>query len=152
MPDEVVALLPQEPFPSVLVVLGGVACITIIGATANFLHQSISLGLCTRVVQRIRLETFRHAIRMPLDAVVRRGPAELTSRIIRDAAELHSGLVALTNKTVAQVTKGAAAFAAAIIFDWRVVVIAALAGPLLAIVLRKTGKRIRQGKIGRAHV
>lgn len=148
VPDGVVALLPQEPFPSVLVVLGGVACITIIGATANFLHQSISLGLCTRVVQRIRLETFRHAIRMPLDAVVRRGPAELTSRIIRDAAELHSGLVALTNKTVAQVTKGAAAFAAAIIFDWRVVVIAALAGPLLAIVLRKTGKRIRQGTSG----
>ncbi len=151
VPDAVVAWLPVDPFASVLAVLSSLACITVIGATANYLHQSISLGLCARVVARVRLDAFRHAIRMPLGEVVRRGPAEFTSRIIRDAAELHGGLVALTNKTVAQVTKGIAAFVAAVIFDWRVVVAAAIAGPVLAIVLRKTGKRIRRGTTGALH-
>ena len=148
IPDALVERLPDGRFDSVLVVLGGLAVLTVIGATANFLHQYLALSLCTRVVARVRLDAFRHAIRLPLGDIVRRGPAEFTSRIIRDSAELHAGLVALTSRTAAQLTKGAAAFLAAIFFDWRVVVVAAITGPLLAIILRKSGKRIRRGTRG----
>ncbi len=148
IPESVIALLPLERMDGVLLVLSGVAAITLVGALANFLHQYISISLCTRIVARVRLDAFRHALRMPLSQIVDRGPAEFTSRIVRDAAELQSGLVALTSRTVAQLTKGAAALAVAIIFDWRIVVVAAVVGPILAIVLRKTGKRIRRGLRG----
>ena len=148
IPPQLIALLPEGRMDGVLVILIGVAVLTIFGACANFFHQYISISLCTAVVARVRLDAFRHAIRMPLSEVVRRGPAEFTSRIIRDAAELQSGLVALTSRTVAQLTKGAAALAVAVIFDWRIVVVAAIVGPILAIVLRKTGKRIRRGVRG----
>ncbi len=148
VPDALVAILPEGTLASVMLVLGVLAAMTIVGATANFLHQYIALSLCTRVVARVRLDAFRHAVRLPLSEVVLRGPAEFTSRIVRDAAELQSGLVALTSKSVAQLTKGAAAFVAAVIFDWRVVVVAAIAGPVIAVILRKTGKRIRRGTRG----
>lgn len=148
VPQWVVERLPEGKFEGVLLVLGVLAVVTVLGATANFMHQYISLSLCTKLVGRIRLDAFRHAIRMPLSEVVRRGPAEFTSRIIRDSAELHGGLVTLTSKTTAQLTKGVAAFIAAIIFDWRIVLIAAVVGPILAVILRKCGKRIRRGARG----
>lgn len=140
--------LPAGRAEGVFLLLGALACLTVIGATANFLHQFISISMCTKVVARVRLEAFRHAIRLPLREVVQRGPAEFTSRIIRDAAELQGGLIALTSKTVAQLTKGAAALAVAVSFDWRIVVVAACIGPVLAIVLKKFGKRIRRGMRG----
>ncbi|MSR70387.1 MAG: ABC transporter ATP-binding protein [Phycisphaerales bacterium] len=148
IPDALIQTLPVGRMDGVWVILTGLAALTILGAIANFLHQYISISLCTAVVARIRLDAFRHAIRMPLNEVVRRGPAEFTSRIIRDSAELQSGLVALTSRTVAQLSKGAAALVVAVIFDWRIVVVAAIVGPILAIVLRKTGKRIRRGLRG----
>lgn len=148
IPSAIIAALPEGRMDGVLCILSGLAALTIFGAIANFLHQYISISLCTNVVARIRLDAFRHAIRMPLGEVVVRGPAEFTSRIIRDSAELQSGLVALTSRTVAQLSKGAAALAAAVFFDWRIVVVAAIVGPILGIILRKTGKRVRRGLRG----
>ncbi len=148
IPVVLIELLPAGRMDGVLWILSGLAVLTVLGAFANFLHQYISSSLCTTVVARIRLDAFRHAIRMPLSDVVVRGPAEFTSRIIRDSAELQSGLVALTSRTVAQLSKGAVALAVAVFFDWRIVVVAAIVGPILAIILRKTGKRIRRGLRG----
>ena len=148
IPDFVIGWLPEGRFEGVMLVLGSLALLTVLGAAANFMHQFISIHLCAKVIARIRLDAFRHAIRMPLGEVVRLGPAEFASRVIRDTAELQSGLLALTSKTVAQLTKGIAAFIVAIVIDWRIVVVAAIAGPLLGIILRKSGKRIRRGAKG----
>lgn len=90
-----------------VLLVGVLAGLTLLGAMANFLHQFLSLTLCTRVVAGVRMEIFRHAVHLPLSVVVRRGPAEFTSRVIRDTAELQQGLVALTSRAVAEVTKGA---------------------------------------------
>ena len=148
IPEFLIGWLPEGRFEGVLLVLGGLALLTVLGAAANFLHQYFSIQLCAKVIARIRLDAFRHAIRMPLGEVVRLGPAEFASRVIRDTAELQGGLLALTSKTVAQLTKGIAAFIVAIVIDWRIVVVAAIAGPLLGIILRKSGKRIRRGAKG----
>jgi ABC-type multidrug transport system fused ATPase/permease subunit len=87
-------------------------------------------------------------VNLPLATVLQRGASDLVSRTVRDSAELQRGLVALTGKTVAQITKGGAAFLAAIWFDWRITLVALVAVPVLAIPLRKFGKRIRKGVRG----
>jgi subfamily B ATP-binding cassette protein MsbA len=51
-------------------------------------------------------------------------------------------------KTVAQITKGVAALIVAIIFDWKIVIVAVIVGPILAIILRKLAKRVRRGSRG----
>lgn len=140
--------LPADPFASVVLLFAGIALLTVFGATANFLHQWCSLTLATRTTAAIRLEAFRHAVHLPLGVVVRRGPAELVSRINKDSVELQRGFVALTSKALAQVTKGVAAFAAAIYFDWRLTLVAIVLAPPIAAILRKFGKRIRRGTRG----
>jgi ABC-type multidrug transport system fused ATPase/permease subunit len=121
---------------------------TAIGAAANFGHQYLALTLCVRTVTEIRHDVFKHAVNLPLGTVLQRGASDLVSRTVRDSAELQRGLVALTGKTVAQITKGGAAFLAAVWFDWRITLVALVAVPVLAIPLRKFGKRIRKGVRG----
>lgn len=140
--------LPTEPFQCIVLIFAVLLCLTVLGATANFVHQYISYSLCVRVVASVRHDAFKHAVNLPLGVVQQRGAAELVSRISRDAAELQRGLSALTGKTVAQATKGAAALGAAIWFDWRITVVALVAAPAIAIPLRKLGKRIRRGVRG----
>ncbi|MEY3143410.1 MAG: hypothetical protein RLY21_1903, partial [Planctomycetota bacterium] len=106
-------------------------------------YCSLTLSMVT--VSEIRLEAFRHALRLPLSSVLRRGPAEIVSRVTRDTAELERGFSALTSKALAQVTKGAGAFLAAVWFDWRLTLVAVVVAPVLGAVLRKFGKRILRG-------
>lgn len=148
LPAGLVSVLPDDARGSLGFLLSGLAVLTVIGASANFLHQYISVTLCASIVARVRLEAFAHAIRQPLATVVHRGPAEYTSRIVRDAGELHAGLSVLLGKLTAQVLKGVAAFFAAIWFDWRLTIFALIVGPVVAVILRKTGKRITRGMRG----
>jgi len=137
--------VPTGRFAGVALILGGLCILSLLGGLANFAHQYCSLTLSMLTVAEIRLETFRHALRLPLGVVVRRGPADIVTRIVRDTAELERGFSALTSKALAQLTKGLAAFAAAIWFDWRLTIVAVIVAPVLATVLRKFGKRISRG-------
>ena len=51
----------------------------------------------------------------------------------------------MSSKALAQLTKGLAAFAAAIWFDWRLTIGALIVAPVMAVVLRHLGRRIRKG-------
>ena len=148
LPSWVIEMLPTTPYPGVLLAMVGLAMLTVVGAAANYMHQMVSMTMCARTVARIRLDVFRHSVHLPLGEVNRQGPTEFTSRVLRDTNDLRGGFESLTSKTLAQVTKGMAAFIAALIFDWRLVLVSLVVGPLLALVLRKTGKVIRRGSQG----
>ena len=145
IPDALLSWLPTDRLAGVGVILGALLLLTIFGALANFLHQYCSLTLSMVTASEIRLEAFRHALRLPLASVLRRGPAEIVSRVTRDTAELERGFSALSSKALAQVTKGVGAFFAAVWFDWRLTIVAVVVAPLMGIVLRKFGKRILRG-------
>lgn len=148
VPGWVLERLPEATDTSLAVVLLALAVLTVIGAAANFLHQYLTLTMVTRIVAEARQRAFDAAIRLPLVQVVARGPSDFTTRILRDCSELHGGLVALTNRSLAHVTKGLAAAGVAIWFDWRIVLAAVVAGPPLAYTLRRLGKRINRGMRG----
>lgn len=144
----IIGFLPTDPYDGIILIMLGIGVLTIFGAAANFLHQWCSLTLVTRTTAAIRLEVFRHVLHLPLGTVIRRGPAEFVSRVNKDSVELQRGFLALTSKALAQLTKGVAAFLAAIWFDWRLTLVAIVVAPPLVIVLRKFGKRIRRGTRG----
>ena len=148
VPSEFTERLPKDAFGGVVVIFVGLLVMTAVGAVANFGHQYLALTLCVRTITEIRHDIFKHAVNLPLGTVLQRGASDLVSRTVRDSSELQRGLVALTGKTVAQITKGGAAFLAAVWFDWRITLIALVAVPVLAIPLRKFGKRIRKGVRG----
>lgn len=148
IPDSIVFALPTDRWQAVLLILIAIGILTIVGGLANFLHQYLSQTVTTRAVARIRQEAFENVIFMPLSRVMTRGASEFVARIVRDTAELQRGLIALVSKTVTSVLKGLAAFIVACIIDWQLTLIALPTAIVLAIVLRKLGKRIRRGTRG----
>ena len=133
VPAWIVPMLAEGRLEGVALILGCLCALTLFGAVANFLHQYCSLTLSMVTIAEIRLEAFRHALRLPLGTVLRRGPTEIVSRITRDSAELERGFSALTSKALAQLTKGIAAFAAAVWFDWRLTIAAVVVEVALAV-------------------
>lgn len=145
VPATLIDALPTDRFAGVALILTALCILTVFGGLANFAHQYCSTTLSMLTVAELRLEAFRHALRLPLGIVVRRGPADIVTRIVRDTAELERGFSAVTSKVLAQLTKGLAAFGAAIWFDWRLTIVAIIVAPILGGVLRKFGKRISRG-------
>ncbi len=148
IPNWLVELLPVTPMGGVVLLIIGLWGLTILGASANFLHQYLAQTLVTRTVADIRHDVAAHALRLPLDLITRKGPSEFVSRIVRDAVAVESGLLAIVGKGVSQTTKGVAAMGAAVVFDARVALVALIAGPILGIVLRKLAKRVHRGTKG----
>lgn len=146
--DSFIASLPTGRFDAVLWIVLALGALTIIGAAANFMHSYLSLTLTTLTAAEVRRAAFKRLVRLPLKVIVAGHGQDLTSRIVNDTNTLARGLQALTSKAVAQATRGLAALIVAFIIDWRLSIIMLLVAPLLAIVIRKTGKRIRKGSRG----
>jgi ATP-binding cassette, subfamily B, bacterial MsbA len=148
VPAWVMNHLPTDPFQSITILLAGIAALTVFGGFNNFLHQYLSRTVATRAIADIRQQVFDTVVHLPLLKVVQRGPSQLVARIIRDTAELLYGFHSLTSKAVAQLTKGLAAFGVALYFDPMLTLMAVIVLPILAVVLKKLGKRIRRGSRG----
>ena len=148
IPEWLIAQLPTDQYHGVLLLVVFMAFLTIFGALAAFLHQYLSMMVVTKTIAGVRRDVFRRVIHMPLGRVVTRGPSDFISRIFRDASELQGGLIALTSKSIAQVTKGLAAFIVAFWFSWELSLIALVVTPVLSFALRKIGKKIRRSARG----
>ena len=148
IPDSIIAQLPDSRFDAVLVMVIGLGFLTVFGAAANFLHQSISLTISTLTVADIRTEAFRKLVRLPLLTVTAGHGVDMVSRIVNDSNQVGRGFQALTNKAVAETTKGAAALGAAFVISWKLSLVTVLVAPVLVVIIRKLGKRIRRASRG----
>jgi ABC-type multidrug transport system fused ATPase/permease subunit len=141
---EWIAALPSGSFTALVWIFITLGVLTVMGGTANFLHQYLSLTIVQRTVADVRREAFHRVIRLPLRLVLRGGTSDTVSRIVNDSAQLESGLSALLSKAVAQVFKGVAAFAASLVISPVLTLIAAAVAPVLYTIIRRLGKRIRR--------
>jgi ABC-type multidrug transport system fused ATPase/permease subunit len=144
LPQNLIEALPTGRFTSIVWIMAGLGLLTMLGATANYLHAYWSLTVISRTVADIRRDVYRRVIHLPLKTVIARGSTDLISRIVFDTQTLAAGFNALLSRGVAQVTKGAAALGAAFVINWRLAAIAAGIGVLLGILIRKLGKTIRR--------
>lgn len=144
LPQAWIDALPASRFDAVLWVVVGLGLLTLLGATANFLHAYFSLTIVSRTVAGVRRDAFHRAVHLPLRSVVLQGPSDLVSRIVYDTQSLGQGFNALLSKALAQITKGAAALSVALYLDkWVALASLGIALPM-AVLLRKLGKRIRR--------
>ncbi|MFM9958313.1 MAG: ABC transporter ATP-binding protein [Phycisphaerales bacterium] len=142
VPQGLIDVLPTGEFNAVLVIVLGLGVLTLIGATANFLHEYLSITISTRAAADLRRRAFHRVLHMPLGEVVRGASSDLISRIISDSGVVQRGFEQLTSKAVAHVTKGAAALVTAFVLNWRLTLVSVVVAPLLGVILRKLGKRI----------
>jgi len=148
IPTGIINVLPTTPFGGVQLMLGVVVGLTMIGALCNFAHMYLSAKLTMSTVGEVRQSVFDRVVFMPLGRVVERGPSQLVARIVRDSVDLQRGFIAITSKMVAQITKGLAAFAVALVLNWKLAAASVILAPILAVILRRVGKSIVRGATG----
>ncbi len=144
IPDSWIHRLPQGPATAVAWVMGTLCVLTAIGATATFLQAYLSLTVVNLTTTNIRRDAFHKVLHMPLKDIVLGGPSDAISRIMQDTAAISGGFNALLSKAVSQVAKGLGALVAAFFIDWRLAGLALAVGPVLFVIIRKLGKRIRR--------
>lgn len=144
IPQTWIDRLPTGEFTAVVWILSGLAVLTLFGATANFLHAYFSMTVVQRTIADLRRTLFTRVIHLPLRTIAKGGSSDAISRIVNDPQQLGGGFTSLLGRAVAQVTKGIAALAAALVINWRLTLVALIVAPVLYTVIRKLGKRIRR--------
>ncbi len=148
IPDPWLDALPTDPYRTLVALVIALGILTMLGAFANFLHLYFSMTLCTRTVADVRRRAFEHILGSPLLGQVSRNAADSVSRIVQDAAVLERGFRALTSKALAQITKGFAALVVAFALNWKLALATMLVAPVLGVIVRKLGKRIKRASRG----
>ncbi|MFU8829015.1 MAG: ABC transporter ATP-binding protein [Phycisphaerales bacterium] len=144
LPESILSRIPEQPLNAVIIIIIGLGILTVIGAASNFIHQYLSITVCTRAVARIRSRVFEHMLALPLSGVVAGNSADRISRLLADTAALNRGFIAVTSKATAQITKGAVMLVVAFVIDWRLSLVTLVVAPVMVVVIRKFGKRIRR--------
>ena len=157
IPQWVVDALPADAWASVVTLVVLIALLAVLAGAFQFTHAFLSLTVVHRTVMRIRRQTFRSLLFMPLLAA-QRGPGDgqaddptagvsgtdAVSRLIADADQLAYGFEALLSKAVTQVTKGLGALVFAFIIDWKLSLLALVVAPAVWGVIRYFGRRIKR--------
>ena len=136
--------LPSTPWSAIFAIVVGLGVLTLIGGTGQFLHAFLSLTVVHRTVTGIRREAFHKVLRLPLATVVSGGSSDIISRIVNDTTALGQGFNALISKAVLQAGRGAIGLIVALCINVWLTGIGLLVTPVLYLLIRKLGKRIKR--------
>jgi ABC-type multidrug transport system fused ATPase/permease subunit len=141
-------VVPADPFMGFCLVVGGVVALTIIGSIGRYIHEYMSITIAMKVVSIWRVRLFRRIIHTPLIQTLREGTSDNMSRLAFDTRMLATGYETVLGKSIEAIFKGLAAVIAALIINWRLALLGMISAPVIAVLLRKFGKRIRRATIG----
>lgn len=137
-------ILPTDPFWGFMLVMTLMLVLSIIGGLGRFIHTYLVMRTISRVIQQWRIELYRKMIRMEMEIYWLYGMNDGSSRIINDVEHLRSGFQGILVRSAQASLKVIIALAVAMIVNWQLTLLALVAGPVIAVVVRKFGKSVRK--------
>ena len=148
IPQNVIDSLPTGAYATALWIFIGLGVLTIVGATTSFLHAYLTQTLVNRILTNLRREAFRRVLKRPLRDVITSGPSDMISRVVNDTGQMSGAMLNVIGKGFAEGTKALAAVVVALIVDWRLSIVAVVAGGVIGIIIRQLSRRIKKGSKG----
>lgn len=139
-----VANIPDSVFLSFVAIMIVIALLTVIGSLGRYLHQIQIITITQHQAVRWRDRLFSKLIYAPLDHFLGQAASDHASRIIVDTNVLARGHAAILGKAVAEGFKAFTAMCVAFVVDWKISLLALVAAPVIAVLMRKFGKVIRR--------
>lgn len=125
---------------ALLIVLG----INYLRDVFRFFQEYLVTTSVYRGMMDLRCDVYDTALRLPLTFFSASGTSDTTSRFIQDSGELSRGQVTLFGKTLVEPGKAIGALAMALIFSWKLTLIAMISGPPSYWLIRRFGKRMKK--------
>lgn len=148
IPQSVIDSLPTGAYDTALWIFIGLGVLTVLGATTSFLHAYLTQTLVNRILTDLRREAFRRVLKRPLRDVITSGPSDMISRVVNDTGQMSGAMLNVVGKGFAEGTKALTAVIVALVVDWRLSVVAVVAGGVIGIVIRQLSRRIKKGSKG----
>jgi len=144
-----VSLIPEPTgrtgrYNMLLGILGVALVMTLLRNALRFTQEYLVATAVNRSVMDIRCENYQVVLGLPATYFARQGTTDTMSRFVADTAELRRGQITLLGKTLAEPAKAVGSVAMAMVFSWKLTLLAMLVGPPAYWLIRRFGKRMKR--------
>ncbi len=123
----------------------GIVCVmTLLRNALRFVQEYLVQTAVLRGVWDLREECYNVALRQPVIFFAEQGTTDTMSRFMQDTSELSRAQITLFGKTLVEPAKAIGSLVCAFIISWEMTLMAMIAGPFAAVLIRMFGKVIRR--------
>ena len=124
--------------------IGLVCAMTLLRNGLRFIQEYLVQTAVLRGMWDLREHCYNSALRQPITFFAEHGTTDTMSRFVQDSSELGRAQMTLFGKTLVEPAKAVASLVGAFVISWQMTLIALVAGPFAAILIRAFGKIIRR--------
>ncbi|HZK81576.1 MAG TPA: ABC transporter ATP-binding protein, partial [Humisphaera sp.] len=135
---------PTHPVKAIALAFGVIAVLAVLANIAKFFQEYLSDKSAVLTVNDIRRRLYDRVLHIPLSHFNLSGTSDVTSRLTQDAQGLAEGFKTVLGQAIQEPIKAAMAFGLALFMSWRLTLFIVLFAPLLMIIIKKFGKKMRR--------
>jgi ABC-type multidrug transport system fused ATPase/permease subunit len=120
------------------------AIVTAVRCMARFYQDYTVQKVVNTSLARLREDTFRHSLDIPVGFFAERGPSNTVSRLLADTGLIGMGIKVLLGKTLREPSKAIGLIAYAMWIDRNMTLVFLCGAPVALYVINKLGKKIRR--------
>ncbi|HEX4055671.1 MAG TPA: ABC transporter ATP-binding protein [Tepidisphaeraceae bacterium] len=136
--------VPLRPVTAVAVVFVLLACLTLVGSVMRYFQEHLSDKAAILAANDIRRRVYDRVLRIPISSLSRQGASDATSRLITDVDNLQDGFKTVLGQSIQEPIKALMMFGLALYLSWQLTCFIVLLVPLMYIMMRKFGKKMRR--------
>ncbi len=137
-------IVPTDPFTGFTWVMVVIIVLTIIGSMGRFLHEALAISVALHASMVYRGRMFRRLVTASFATTLQHNTSDNISRLLVDTRNMANGYRVLLGRATEAVLKGIFCIAIAIAVNPIMTLVALVGMPILIVMFRKFGKRIRR--------
>lgn len=147
--EKILSYFPREMTPknktrAVVIFIIGIGIITLIRCIAKFVQEYVSQKIVQRAVNKLREDTFAHALRMPASYFAKERPSDTVSRIIRDSDLMGRAIKLMLGKALREPLSAMCTILFAFWLDWQLTLIFMFSAPFVFGIVAVFGKKMKR--------
>ncbi len=141
---QIVERLPIKPVQSMAIVFGILAFVAILGQAFRFFQEHNADKAAILAISDIRRRLYDRVLRVPMRFYGQERTSDVTSRLVNDSSVLQEGFKQVLGQSIQEPIKAAMAMGVAFWCSWRLTCFMVLFAPVMGILLKKFGKKMRR--------
>ena len=138
------ARFPLNPVTAIACVLALCLCISLFGNSVRFVQEYYSDKAAILAVKDVRRRLYDHVLHIPMNFFGSAGTSDVTSRLVQDSQSLQDGYKNILGQSIQGPVNAIGAFGMAMWISWRLTLFIILVAPLMAVIIKKFGKKMRR--------
>jgi subfamily B ATP-binding cassette protein MsbA len=140
----VIQNIPLRPVTAIAEIFVVLAFLTLVGSVMRFFQEHLSDKSAILAANDIRRRVYDRVLRIPISALNHDGASDATSRLITDVDILQDGFKTVLGQSIQEPIKAAMMFGLALYLSPELTLFILLLVPLMGIMMRKFGKKMRR--------